>query len=61
MELTAFRWLTGFYISFSLALLLRLEEPADVREVIAIESVLLALDQILRPFQNRDDGTLLLI
>ena len=60
MYLAAFCWLTGLEVSFDLTLLLRLEEPADVREVFAVKSVLLALDQILRPFEDRDDGTLLL-
>ena len=60
MQLAAFCRLTGFEVSFGLTLLLRLEEPADVREVFAVERVLLALDQILRPFEDRDDGTFLL-
>ena len=58
--LAAFCWLTGFEVSFGLALLLRLEEPADIGEVFAVEIVLLALDQILRTFENGDDGTFLL-
>ena len=54
-------YLAGFEISLRRFVRLGLKEPADIWEVITVDRILLALDQILRPFEDRDDRTLLLL